>query len=365
MDGTARVAAGLLVCGLLFCAPAAAGLEETVKKHRDAGAQMVDWIEARVNDDVITHREYEDRVRLAAMELSREPNSELRQAVLRQMVEDLLILQLAQKENIVFPDEQLAAQVDRMVAAAKARFPSEEEFWKYLERSRLSPEAYRADLAETLRRNAIITRMQRRMVEGIVVTASDVEKFKAENPTAAAERDKTRIGLIQLSIPEGATPEQEESVMLKARTLAARLDAGDDFSASPPNTAPIPAAIPAATWATCPAATCPCWTSFSTSSRAIPARRCGRAAPCASIACWTAAASLIWCARTRWSSSTRRSWTNSRRPRSSRSAASGWSFSDRPGVEMGVQTSVRRQAEACTGEYKLQSAARPAFFITT
>lgn len=230
MDGTARVAAGLLVCGLLFCAPAAAGLEETVKKHRDAGAQMVDWIEARVNDDVITHREYEDRVRLAAMELSREPNSELRQAVLRQMVEDLLILQLAQKENIVFPDEQLAAQVDRMVAAAKARFPSEEEFWKYLERSRLSPEAYRADLAETLRRNAIITRMQRRMVEGIVVTASDVEKFKAENPTAAAERDKLRIGLIQLSIPEGATPEQEESVMLKARTLAARLDAGDDFS---------------------------------------------------------------------------------------------------------------------------------------
>ncbi len=224
----------ILLAGCLVLAAAgpparAASLQDIVKKHQQDGAEMIDWIEARVNDDVITHREYDDRLRIAALMLSREPDTELRQAVLRQMVEDLLILQLARKDNVMVSEEQLKILVDKEIAASIARAPSEEEFWKYWERNRVSPDAYRQYLADLLRRGAMIKRMQYRMVDQLVVTASDVEKFKQEHPTAASARDKIDVGLIQLSLPRDATPEAVEGVMLKARTLKARLDAGDDF----------------------------------------------------------------------------------------------------------------------------------------
>lgn len=220
-------AALLLAAGAGF--GVAADLSDTVDKHLSAGARLLDKVEARVNNDYITTRELEERVQVAAVELRRDPDEALRRIVLRQMIEDLLLLQLARKESIVIPEDQIRTQVERMVAARIARYPSEEDFWKVLEQSRISPEAYREDLTETVRRGAVIRRMELRLAQEVVVTPEDVEKYKQANPTAAQGQEKLVAGMIQLALPANDDEAEVERVMLRAATLKTRLDAGESF----------------------------------------------------------------------------------------------------------------------------------------
>jgi PPIC-type PPIASE domain len=220
---------GVVLCGgLLLSQPAfARDIRETVRTHISEGAQVIEWIEVRVNNDIITRGQLDEMIQRVALETGVEPTEELGTRVRREMIDDLLILQLANKESINIPNSEINAYIDQLVAGKMARsgMESEEQLWSELQAAGLSKEIYRKDLSEEYCKRAKISQMKMRLAQDIVVTQEEIEKYRKENPEKSRSMEKIQISMIHLDTPPDATEEQKQSLMLKAQTLKTRLDA--------------------------------------------------------------------------------------------------------------------------------------------
>jgi len=218
----------LLWGGLQASQPAfARDLRETLRTHISEGGQVIEWIEVRVNNDIITRGQLEEMIQRVALETGVEASEELGTRVRREMIDDLLILQLANKENITISNSDIKAYIDQVVAGKMARsgMESEEQLWSELNAVGLSKEIYCKDLSDVYCKRAKISQMKMRLAQDIVVTQDEIDKYREENPEKARNLEKIQISMIHLDIPEGDSEEQKKSSILKAQTLKTRLDA--------------------------------------------------------------------------------------------------------------------------------------------
>lgn len=199
--------------------------------------ELVDRIVAVVGDSVILASELDEqveRLRATGQPVPTDPDAldELKRQELDSMINELVMLQAAERDSIVVAPEDVEGQVDAAVEEQIRRFGSQAGFEEALSREGLTLEEYRAIVARGARRAGV-----QQQFMGVIqrdrtpppVSEAEVREFFEERRAELGRRPAT-IEFKQVVV----TPDPSDSAMARARAEAeevlAELQEGEDFA---------------------------------------------------------------------------------------------------------------------------------------
>ncbi|HEC86051.1 MAG: molecular chaperone SurA [Candidatus Parabeggiatoa sp. nov. 2] len=195
-----------------------------------AETEVLDYIVAVVNDDVIVNTALQQELRPFLEEWRKRtgrepPRRNLEKQVLENLIMTTLQLQLAERIGIKVEDSELNDKI-RQIAAQK-------QMDLQTFRNRLEKEGYSYELArEALRKSLIIKRLQRRkVVNRITVTTSEIETFLANQKQQGTVSNEYHLWYILIAMSEAPSPEDIEAKQRKAEEVLAKLKQGANFQA--------------------------------------------------------------------------------------------------------------------------------------
>lgn len=229
-----RTAALLICCiALMGMHPARAAAEPAVVPSisgPQAQVAVIDWVVAIVNDDVITRRELDDRLRAVTRQLQKQgtplPAAEvLEKQILERMITDMLQMQFAKENGIRVDDAQLDMAITRI--AQQNNFPSLSEFRAKLEKDGVDFKSFR----EEIRSEIVSTRLREREVESkLVISDSEVDSYLANKSKMGDAEEELRLAHILVVVPEQASAEKIRAARDKADEALNQLKNGADFA---------------------------------------------------------------------------------------------------------------------------------------
>lgn len=188
----------------------------------------LDRIVAVVNNGVITEYELKTRVastlqQLALQRTPAPPRHLLERQLLERMITERILLQMAEDTNIRFDGPQLDRALSRIARQNNLEL---DQFRRALEQDGVDFNAFR----EQVRTEMTIGRLREREVDNrVVVTDAEIDNYLA-NPALDAERkNEYQLAHILVVTPEGASPEQLQTLRAKAEKAWEELRAGADF----------------------------------------------------------------------------------------------------------------------------------------
>ncbi len=201
----ARAAAAALVVAVALAA-----------QPTTTGAVLVDRVVAVVNGDVITLSELRDEMK----RIHKEPGDPREEsAVLRDMIEQRLIEQEAEKQGVTVTEKD----IDLAIEGVKIRFKMDDEaLGKALKEQGVTM----AEFREQWRRQLLNQKLMRRVIGGsIAVTDDEIRKeYELKYGTLAPERE-TRLSHILVKIGSS-----EDEARQKALEILERARKGESFS---------------------------------------------------------------------------------------------------------------------------------------
>jgi len=159
---------------------------------------LVDGVVAVVNGMIITKYDFDERMRpvyeqTRGRQLSTDDIAQIaavRQKILQQMVDDILVQQDAERYKLTVSDAEVASQIKDFMAK---RNLTEDEFKKQLELQRMS----REDFARNMRRDMIRHRLIGGLVSNkVVVTDSEVEQRYNERKAEFSKDSMVQLAII-------------------------------------------------------------------------------------------------------------------------------------------------------------------------
>lgn len=188
---------------------------------------LADRIVAVVNDDIVTLRELEERIRIVKSQLSRQnvalpADDVLQTQVLERVIVDRAQLHFAREIGLRVDDNQLDRAVAR-IAEENRMTPA--QFRDAVERDGVPFNRFREDI----RLDILINRLRQNEVESkIVINEGEIDNFLAQDKTATTEQE-INLGHILVRVPESATPDQIEARRKRAEEALAQLRGGAEF----------------------------------------------------------------------------------------------------------------------------------------
>ena len=188
---------------------------------------LADRIVAVVNDEIVTLRELEDRVRVVKADLTRQgvalpAEDVLEKQVLERVIVDRAQVQFAREGAIRVDDQQLDSAVARI---AENNRMSMTQFRDVLERDGIPFNRFREDI----RAEIVINRLRQSEVDArIVVSEGEIDNFMAQNASSTTE--EINLGHVLVRVPESASPEQIEERKKRAEEALAQINAGKEFA---------------------------------------------------------------------------------------------------------------------------------------
>jgi peptidyl-prolyl cis-trans isomerase SurA len=194
-----------------------------------AAPEPVDRIVAIVNDEVITHSELSDRVRLVSAQLQRQntslpPRDVLERQVLERMVLEELQMQAAAKTGVIVDDIELN---NAMRDIARRNDMNLIEFRQTIEKDGYSF----ARLREDIRVDITTARLRERQINNrITITDQEVDNLLARDAQVGNEQVEYRLGHILVALPEAASPAQIRTAQQEIEEIASALRDEADFA---------------------------------------------------------------------------------------------------------------------------------------
>jgi peptidyl-prolyl cis-trans isomerase SurA len=194
-----------------------------------AAPEPFDRIVAIVNDDVITHSELSDRVRLTVGQLERQntslpPRDVIERQVLERMVLEELQMQAAAKTGVIVDDIELN---NALRDIARRNNMNLIEFRQTVESDGYSF----ARLREDIRVDITTARLRERQINNrVTITDQEVDNLLARDAQVGNEQVEYRLGHILIALPEAASPEQIQAAQQEVEAIAATLRDGADFA---------------------------------------------------------------------------------------------------------------------------------------
>jgi peptidyl-prolyl cis-trans isomerase SurA len=197
---------------------------------RPAAIRSADFIVAVVNSEPITNKE----VQTLASRLEREAQAqgrlvsapEAKQLALEQLINDKAQLQQARDAGIVVDEDALDQ--------AEAGVASNNQLTREALRQRLQQDGVAlGSFREQLRNQLLLTRVREREVEArIRISDIEVEQFLQEQlkAQAASAPVELNLAMILIAVPENSTEEQIKPLEARARDVALRARAGENFA---------------------------------------------------------------------------------------------------------------------------------------
>ncbi|MBD3367101.1 MAG: hypothetical protein GF405_02860 [Candidatus Eisenbacteria bacterium] len=179
-----RIHAALAVALMLIAAVPAAGQEEQ--------RQFVDGIAAVVGNEIVLESEIDEELyiyhmRTGGRELNEERSAELREQILAEMIDEMLLVAKARRDSIVLSEGELEQEIEVRVRELRERYGSEEELLSALEQEGLTLAELKQIYRDDIERRLLAEKVVRREVHGkIDVTWGDVEQYYEENAEEVA-----------------------------------------------------------------------------------------------------------------------------------------------------------------------------------
>ncbi len=189
------------------------------------GSQTVqgDMIVAVVNDMVITQSELEEYINFSYLQLAprlekdklKEELSKIAKEALTRLIEDKLILQEAIKQGLKIEDALIQARLEEI----ESKFPSQDEFKKYL----VSQELTLSDIKKNLQDQELMRAVVDKEIRSkIYVSPQESTQFFNEHPEEFAEREGRKVSLVRFS--------KKEEAVTALKTLSPGRDFKEEFS---------------------------------------------------------------------------------------------------------------------------------------
>lgn len=238
-----RSRAGVVVVGAWLFGAATGAAQQVPPRlvTPTPSGEVADRIVAVVGDRPILATQVDEQIFGLASQgqltlTTKEDTARVRKDVLKQMIDDELLVQEAQRDTAVKVTEQeVADSVEKTLRGIRARFPTELEFKKELSTSGfLSADEYRRFLGDEVRRDFLKARLYEHLAaEGklkpVQPTDAEMRRYFEERKGQFGKRPAT-IGFRQIIVAPRAT----EPARLRAKQLAdsivAQLRLGADFA---------------------------------------------------------------------------------------------------------------------------------------
>ena len=189
---------------------------------------LADRIVAVVNDEIVTLRELEERIRIVTGQLRRQnvplpPDDVLQTQVLERVIVDRAQVQFARENAIRIDDVQLDRAVARI---AEENRMSPVQFRDVLEKDGIPFNRFREDI----RTEILINRLRQSEVDGrVVISEGEIDNFLAQNKPSDTVQE-LNLGHILVRVPENASPEQIDARRKRAQEALAQIKGGADFA---------------------------------------------------------------------------------------------------------------------------------------
>lgn len=216
---------------LLAAAPAAA---QAVQSN---DPELVDRIVAVVGDSILLESDVlaeVERARASGVPIptARPELEEFRREQLESLVNELMILQAAERDSIFVLAEEVESQVDAQVAQLERQFGGRQALEAAMSREGLTVQSYRTTMAAALRREQIrrqyMAQVQRDR-SAPPVTDAEVNAFFQERAASLGTRPAT-IEFRQIVVAPRAADSARTAALEEAQRVVAELRGGADFS---------------------------------------------------------------------------------------------------------------------------------------
>lgn len=200
-------------------------------------ADLVDRIVAVVGDSVVLESDVlaeMERLRAAGAAMPSDPDgvAELRRDQLDAIINELIILQAAERDSIMVLEPEVSAQVDAQIAQLERQFGGREGLETALAREGLTVSSYRETMATGIRRAQI-----RRQYMAILqrdrtpppVSDAEITAFFEERSAGLGMRPAT-IEFRQVVVAPEPSEAARQAALEEAQEVSAELRAGTDFS---------------------------------------------------------------------------------------------------------------------------------------
>ncbi|HEV2008234.1 MAG TPA: peptidylprolyl isomerase [Burkholderiales bacterium] len=219
---TRVVAAGVAVLALAVAPHAAA------QKPAAGRVVLLDRIIAVVNDEVITRRDLDDRIKVVLSQLRSQgtplPAPEvLEKQVLERVIYNQVQLQYAKETGLRVEDAILEKAVNRIAQDNKISVAAMRQA---LEKDGVNFNKFR----EELRDEIIMVRLREREVDNkIQIADSEIDNFLSTLQAQDGKVEEFNLSHILVRVPEQASPEQLQQRRARAEQALAQIKGGADF----------------------------------------------------------------------------------------------------------------------------------------
>lgn len=221
---TAAAAADTPRAGAADAPRAAPGRTGGARETGDPSAQMVDQVAAVVGDTAILFSEVRNELfrmqsQGAIEQIPQDPTrrDSLVRAVVDRMVDDMILLQAAQRSGVTVPDASLESAVDEQFQRIQGQFPSQAAFRKAVEETGMNMYQYRQNLRADVRSSLIrrqFLQQERANLPPVAVSDEEIRTFYEQQ--ASGTRRPARFSLRRLLI----RPEPDSAAADSARAVA-------------------------------------------------------------------------------------------------------------------------------------------------
>lgn len=196
-------------------------------------ATLADQVAAYVDNEVVLYSEVMENVSILANDPAARKmfatEDEMKEYVLDQLISSRLLLIEAAVESIVVADDEVTALVDQNIENLKGNFPSEANFYSYLEDQGITLEELREYYRQNLRSRLIMERLiSKKFATRIMISPIAVRQFYEDHKDSIAVLPG-RVNLAHILLP--IVPGQDELMkgFERAGDVYRLLMAGGDF----------------------------------------------------------------------------------------------------------------------------------------
>lgn len=206
-----------------------AGIAAAQQPAHPGSIQTIDRIVAVVNENVVTRRELDERLRTTLKQLQKQGVQPPEPAVLeKQLLERIIVnrvqLQLAKETGLTVSDTELDQTLRRIAQENKM---SLQEFYKALEHDGISFNSFRDEIRDEI----ILVRLKEREVNNrINVTEGEVDNFLHSQETSSDTNLEYHLAHILVQLPEQADALKSQAMRQRAEAALAQLRSGAEFA---------------------------------------------------------------------------------------------------------------------------------------
>lgn len=228
MRPRALIAGAAALAAVLFLPPSAPGQEAP-----GAGRRLVDGIAAVVGDEIILESEVDEEFYLYQMRsgerVSDEEAGEIRSRILKEMVDETLLVAMARRDTIELAPGELDAELERRVEGLREQHGSQEALDRALAAEGLTVADLRDIYRDDIERRLLAEKVVREKVHSkIDVTWHDVEEYYNEHAEEVArmpEAYQVAGILVTPKVSEAA----KRAALERIGEVRERIEAGEPF----------------------------------------------------------------------------------------------------------------------------------------